>query len=37
LLVSSSADGVSTMPDGRRRRDETELRTGKRKGERKSE
>jgi hypothetical protein len=33
LLVALLADGVSAMPDaGRKRRDETELRKGKRKG-----
>jgi hypothetical protein len=33
LLVSFSADGVSAMPDGKRRRDEKELKKGKRKGQ----
>jgi hypothetical protein len=36
LLVSFSADGVSTMPDGKGR-NETELRKEKRKRDRKSE
>jgi hypothetical protein len=39
LLVSFSADGVSTMPDEdrRKRRDERELRKGKREWDRKCE
>jgi hypothetical protein len=36
LLVSFSADGVSTMPDGKRR-DETELKKEREKGIEKSE